>query len=172
MSEPHIGEIRLFGGNFAPVGWALCDGSLLPIAEYDALYNLLGTRYGGDGQQTFAVPDLRGRMPVHRGQGPGLSDRVAGQAFGTETVTLTVAQLPPHDHRLAASSGLATSSSPVGAVPAQVLEDAAYSTGGAGVGLQADAVSPAGSGLPHANVQPVLAVTYIISLFGIYPFAS
>lgn len=168
MSTPFIGEIRMFAGTFAPVGWELCQGQLLPISEYEALYVLIGTTYGGDGQTTFALPDLRGRAPVHQGQGPGLSNRVPGQAFGTETVTLTLQQMPAHAHPLPAATGLATSTSPVGAVPAAVAEDAAYSAS-RDVVMQADAVSPAGGSQPHANLQPSLAVHFIISLFGIFP---
>src|SRR5512135_3630836 len=112
MSSPYIGEIRLFGGNFAPVGWAFCDGALVPISENDALFNLIGTTYGGDGQLTFALPDLRGRLPMHMGTGPGLSPRTIGEQGGVETVTLTANQIPAHSHVPLSVSGDGNQSTP------------------------------------------------------------
>src|SRR5919198_2564140 len=119
MSDPYVGEIRMFGGSFAPVGWAFCNGQLLPISENETLFNLIGTTYGGDGQETFALPDLQGRVPVHQGQGPGIvTNYVIGQAMGVESVTLTTQQIPLHNHAFFASTGAGTSPSPVGNIPA------------------------------------------------------
>jgi microcystin-dependent protein len=167
MSQPFIGEIRMFGGNFAPQGWALCDGSLLPISEYDVLYTLIGTTYGGDGQTTFALPDLRGRFPVHQGTGGGQTV-VMGQSGGTETVTLTRNQLPAHTHQLTGSSA-AMSQSPANALPAQ-WDEGQYSTAPpTAASLAPSAVSAAGGSTPHENRSPYLAVGFIIALFGVYP---
>jgi microcystin-dependent protein len=165
MGQPYIGEIRMFGGNFAPAGWMFCEGQLLPIAENDALFVLIGTTYGGDGQNTFALPDLRGRIPVHQGT------ELVGAQGGVEAVTLTTAQTPNHTHALVASTTLASSPDPGGAVLAQsrtagidlYLEDITT------VALAATAVTPAGGSQPHTNMQPYLCVSFIISLFGIFP---
>ena len=167
MPDPFIGEIRLFAGNFAPDGWAFCDGQLLQIADNDALYQLIGTTYGGDGQSTFALPDLRGRLPVGTGQGAGLTNRPLGQRAGTEAVSLTTAQMPAHTHRALASSAAATTSSPRGAVPAA---GGAYAAApDASTVLDDNLTGGAGKGATHPNLQPSLAVSYIISLFGIFP---
>jgi microcystin-dependent protein len=173
MSSPFIGEIRLFGGNFAPQGWAFCSGQLLPIAEYDALFSLIGTTYGGDGQTTFALPDLRGRVPVHQGQGPGLSARVMGEAGGSETVALGTAQVPPHVHVLTVSTLGATAGTPISNVPAAAASGTTtkmYAAAAATpTNMASAAVSHVGDGFPHENRMPYLAVSFIISLFGIYP---
>lgn len=170
MSTPYIGEIRMFGGNFAPQGWAFCDGSLLPISENDALFTLIGTTYGGDGQTTFALPDLRGRLPVHMGQGGGLSSRIIGETGGTESVTLTMTQIPAHTHALLGSSSLASELSPAGTVIASPTNIDLYRPGSAPVSaLAANAISPAGGSQPHDNIQPFLCISFIISLFGIFP---
>src|SRR5262245_24456486 len=116
MSDPYVGDIRIFGGNFAPLGWAFCDGRLLPISENEVLFQLIGTTYGGDGQETFALPDLQGRIPIHMGQGPGLSNFVLGEQGGVESVTLNTNQIPVHSHQLGAADG-ATGATPAGAVP-------------------------------------------------------
>ena len=168
MSDPYLGEIRLFAGNFAPVNWALCQGQLLSIAENDALYNLIGTTYGGDGQSIFALPDLRGRVPVHQGQGPGLSQRTMGALVGTESVTLTTGQLPAHTHPLHATTAAATITTPAGALLATTTADS-YGPGPATTPMAAGAVGPAGGAQPHDNMAPTLTVNYIISLVGIYP---
>lgn len=164
MSNPFIGEIRMFGGNFAPLGWAFCDGQLMAIAENVALFSLIGTTYGGDGQNTFALPDLRSRVPLHTG--PGF---VQGQSGGVEQVTLTVAQMPAHNHSQIATTATATpaaapSGSLVAASTATKFYGAAPSTPTA-----PSAILPAGQGQPHDNMAPFLAVSFIISLFGIFP---
>ncbi len=168
MSEPYVGEIRMFGGNFPPVGWAFCDGQSLPISENEVLFQLIGTTYGGDGQETFNVPDLRGRVPIHMGTGAGLSTYQIGEAAGVEAVTLTTNQVPSHAHAWVASDGAATSGSPAGNVLAegQARTFAAYSTPAT---LHANTVAPAGGSQPHDNLQPYLCISFIISLFGIFP---
>ena len=168
-----LGEIRMFAGNFAPRGWALCNGALLAISQNDALFALLGTTYGGDGQSTFALPDLRGRVPMHNGQGPGLSSYTEGETVGVESVTLLVAQMGAHNHNLRmqcnGDAGSATLATPVNAYPGQTeggtpyanKTNAAMGSGGGG-GI-------AGGGQPHENVQPYLAVNFIIAVEGIFP---
>jgi len=169
MANPYVGEIRLFAGNFAPNGWALCQGQLVAIAENSTLYNLIGTTYGGDGQSTFALPDLRGRVPVHQGQGTGLSPRSPGQAGGAETVTLQSAQTPLHTHALHASTATATVGTPGGSVLATTTT-ASYGPGPATTAMATGAISNTwGNAQPHENMAPTLTVNYIISLYGIYP---
>ncbi len=173
MSNPFVGEIRLFAGNFAPLGWAFCDGSLLAISDNDVLFNLIGTTYGGDGQSTFALPDLRGRVPVHAGTSSGTSF-VLGQAGGSETVTLTAAQVPQHSHALLGSAASATTTSPAGAVPATLAEVTtfAYGTDAPLTTLAPQTIGAAGGNQPHDNLQPFLCINYVISLFGIFPSPS
>lgn len=169
MSNPYVGEIRLFAGNFAPNGWALCQGQLVSIAENETLYSLIGTTYGGDGQSTFALPDLRGRVPVHQGQAPGLSLRTMGQAGGAESVTLQPDQTPAHTHVLHASSAPASAGAPTGNVLAATTA-ASYGPGPATTAMAAGAIaSPWSNPQPHENMAPTLTVSYIISLYGIYP---
>lgn len=169
MGQPYLGEIRIFAGNFAPSGWAFCNGQRLQISEYETLFNLIGTTYGGDGQNTFAVPDLRGRAPVHMGQGSGLSGRTLGETGGVETVTLTSSQMPPHHHGML--YGMGTRASPVGSHLAQTPgRDFRYATAaGSNTSLAALTVDAVGGNQPHENRSPYLAVNFIISLFGIYP---
>ena len=171
MSEPFVGEIRMFAGNFAPQGWAFCDGQLLAISQNDALFSLLGTIYGGDGQTTFALPDLRGRIPVHMGSGPGLSPRQLGSNGGNETVTLTVNQLPPHSHALNGTDAAATANSPAGNVPAASNTIDLYATADpvASDALASSSLGNSGGSQPHSNLMPFLCVNFIIALFGIYP---
>jgi len=170
MSNPYIGEIRLFGGNFAPVDWNFCDGSLLQISQYTALFNLLGTYYGGDGTQTFALPDLRSRIPIHMGQGAGLTNYPLAASGGVETVVVSVAQLPAHTHSLTVSGTAGTASSPIGNFPGATSSVSLYRTGTATVALAAGALpTAAGSNLPHNNIQPIQGLSFIIALFGIYP---
>jgi microcystin-dependent protein len=165
VSEPYVGEIRMFGGNFAPVGWRLCDGSLLPISDNEVLFTLIGTTYGGDGQSTFALPDLRGRVPVHQGSG-----YYPGQADGTETVTLTTAQFGPHSHPFLGSTDPGGQRNPTGNVPATITAGSAYVQQPAAAALAAASIQPApGGGQPHDNMQPYLCVTFIISLAGVFP---
>jgi microcystin-dependent protein len=164
---PYIGEIRMFGGNFAPAGWAICDGGLLPISEYSPLYTLIGTTYGGDGVNTFAVPDLRGRFPVD--VGTGASQTVAlGQMGGTETVTLTGSQLPVHTHPIAASS-TANSQSPASSVPAQWVESQYSAADPTAASLAPNSVTSTGGSAPHENRSPYLGISFIIALTGIFP---
>ncbi|MBZ0305164.1 MAG: tail fiber protein [Anaerolineae bacterium] len=170
MAQPYVGEIRMFGGNFAPAGWAFCEGQLLPISEYETLFNLIGTTYGGDGESTFAMPDLRGRIPIHQGQGPGLSSYILAETGGVESVTLAVSQLPSHTHLYQATgSGGTLQPSPVGAAvtndrvimfsPGLLTPDT----------MPPQTVSPVGGNQPHDNMMPFLCVSFIISLFGIFP---
>ncbi|KGF67334.1 hypothetical protein LL06_23295 [Hoeflea sp. BAL378] len=172
MSDPYIGEIRMFAGTFAPLNWAFCNGQLMPIANNDALYALLGTVYGGDGIVTFALPDLRGRLPLHVGQGPGLSPRQIGQVGGSEEETLIIPQLPSHNHGVLAESGAGGKSSPKDVAPA-TASSALYSPVGSVTGpMSGQALGAAGGSQPHENMMPYLCVNFIISLFGIYPTQS
>jgi microcystin-dependent protein len=166
----YVGEIRMFGGNFAPAGWEFCNGQMLPIAENDALFNLIGTTYGGDGETTFALPDLQGRAPVHQGQGPGIgSNYVIGEKAGVETVTLTTQQIPVHNHPWLASTGSGTSNSPENNVLASPPVAKLYRAGTPSDPMSPTMVQPVGGSQPHDNLQPYLAVSYIISLFGEFP---
>jgi len=171
--DPYIGEVRMFGGSFAPVGWAMCDGSLLSIANNEALFSLLGTTYGGDGQTTFGLPDLRGRVPLHPGSGVSL-----GQVAGDEAVTLTPNNFPAHSHTFAASASQGQTNDPKGNVVAEVAavnvyvkDDPSTSLNGATIGPSVANGMPYGSDgpFPHDNMQPFLCVTFIIALEGIYP---
>lgn len=167
MGTPYIGEIRMFAGNFAPAGWAFCDGSIIPISENDTLFNLIGTTYGGDGQNTFALPDLRSRVPVHMGTGGG-SSYVIGQNGGEEQVTLTVSQIPAHNHTPLCNSGLGSASDPTNGVWAQTTA-APYNTTAPSIAMGANAIGPTGGSQPHDNMVPFLVINFIISLFGIFP---
>jgi len=171
VSTPYLGEIRMFAGTFAPVGWAFCDGSLVDIAQNDALFTLIGTTYGGDGVNTFALPDLRGRVPIHQGQGPGLSPRTIGERAGTESVTLTTTQLPGHTHAVLAALVPATTGSPAGATWAATSAPS-YATGPTTTTMSAAALAPAGGGQPHENRVPSLGVNFIIAIYGIFPSQS
>ncbi|MDP9239537.1 MAG: tail fiber protein [Actinomycetota bacterium] len=164
MADPFIGEIRMFAGSFSPNGWMFCNGAILPISEYDTLFTLIGTTYGGDGQETFALPNLQSRLPLHRN-----ASHLLGEASGTETVTLTTSQMPLHAHALTASSGNATASGANGNVLAQTPTYTPYIAAGANKALSPVSVGPEGGSQPHENVQPFLCINFIISLFGIYP---
>lgn len=176
MDSPFLGTISLFAGNFAPRGWALCNGQLLSISTNQALFSIIGTTYGGDGIRTFALPDLRGRAPIHQGQGPGLTNRNLGELGGEEHVTLQVTQIPAHVHTLNASTNTANQASPATNVLA-VSTDASVGgaplnfTGSAGINtfMSPNSIGPAGGNGPHDNMQPYLAVTFIIALEGIFP---
>lgn len=168
MSDQYLGEIRLFAGNFAPVGWLTCSGQLLPISENDALYALLGTTYGGDGVTTFALPDLRGRVAMSAGRGLSGTTYVLGQAAGTESVTLLSTQIPPHSHAPAASNAAATARAPGNDYWA-MAEVAQYSTATPNTPLNVQAIQPTGGNLPHENMMPFVAMTYIIATQGIFP---
>jgi microcystin-dependent protein len=164
MSDPYVGEIRMFGGNFAPAGWAFCDGALMPISENETLFNLIGTTYGGDGQATFQLPDLRGRFPVH--VGPSFQQ---GQVGGVESVTLTVNQIPIHNHVPQASTANGNSTSPANSVWANFPDGAVYNAAVGPTNLNAGALGSSGGSQPHDNMMPFLCVSFIISLFGIFP---
>lgn len=176
MTEPYLGEIRMFGGNFAPIGWVMCDGQLLSIAENDALYNLMGTTYGGDGINTFGVPDLRGRTPTHQGTKNGQT-YVLGQKTGVETVTLIAAQLPSHTHPFLAASTTADVAVPTaqtmisnqGPTGSGVFGYAPYNAGNTQIALTAASTTPAGGSQPHDNMQPYLGINFILATAGIYP---
>lgn len=167
MAQPYIGQIKIFAGNFAPQGWVFCDGRLLAISENSALFTLIGTTYGGDGQETFGVPDLRGRLALNQGQGPGLSNYVIGQALGSETVTLTQSQLPAHTH-IAAGNSAAGGGTPSGSTWA-IGSLLAYGPSATLQGMNPAGVAFSGGNQPHSNMMPYLAVNYILSLFGIFP---
>jgi microcystin-dependent protein len=174
MGEPYVGEIRMFGGSFAPAGWAMCNGATLPISENDTLFNLIGTTYGGDGQQTFNLPDLQGRAPVHMGQGPGISQNyVIGEKAGVESVTLTTNQIPIHSHSFVASSDAGQSAQPQNALFALLPTGNLYTQPQQpAVNLNSNMLSAAGGSQPHDNIQPYLCITFIISLFGVFPSQS
>ena len=164
MSQPFIGEIRMFAGNFAPVGWAFCNGALIPISENDALFNLIGTTYGGDGQTTFALPNLQSRVPVHVGPGFAL-----GQSGGTESVTLTTSQIPAHSHVPQCKSDNGDSTDPTGRVWAQPTSGTIYDTSAPSVTMSPAAIGSSGGSQPHDNMLPFLVINFILSLFGVFP---
>lgn len=177
MSEPFIAEVRIFAGNFAPRGWAFCDGQLLPIANNTALFSLIGTIYGGDGRTTTALPNLEGRAPMHPGHGPGLTSRRLGQRLGVEDVTLTEAQIPSHSHTVRATSAPGTG----GLVPGATTSLAANGFGdnlyqnnvtSSLVTMSTDTLSPTGGNQSHNNMQPYLVLNFIIALQGLYPSRS
>lgn len=169
MAQPYVGEIRMFGGNFAPAGWMFCSGQLLPISENETLFNLIGTTYGGDGQNTFALPNLQGRVPIHMGTGTGLSTRVLGETGGTEQETLTLQQIPLHTHQAVASS-TGASDSPNGNVWATATGGALpYGPDPGEATLNAGSLFTAGGNQPHDNMIPFLGISFIISLFGVFP---
>jgi microcystin-dependent protein len=169
MSEPFVGEIRMFAGNFAPRGWAFCDGQLLAVSQNDALFSLLGTIYGGDGRTTFGLPDLRGRIPIHAGHGPGLSERRLGAKGGAEKVTLTVNQLPSHSHRLHATNQQANTLEPVTRALAPTAFGDVYSPDFAPENMSSSAITQVGGSRSHTNLMPFLCIHFIIALVGIYP---
>ena len=168
MSDPFIGEIRLVGFNFAPRGWALCDGQLLSIAENDALFALIGTTYGGDGQSTFALPDFRSRMPIHQGTGSSGTSYTMGESSGTETVTLIVNQIPTHTHQAQAQSGAGNQPGPGGNIWASSGLNQ-YNSSAADSDMNAQAITSTGGNLPHDNMMPFLTINFVIALEGIFP---
>jgi microcystin-dependent protein len=165
MSGPYVGEIRMFAGNFAPAGWALCAGQTVPISENETLFQLIGTTYGGDGQETFNLPNLQSRVPVHVGTG-----FVLGQAAGAENVTLTTQQIPIHSHPAVATTNANTAALPGGNLLAQGAD--IYEPNTAGNAVMSPALTPAGGSQPHSNLQPFLCVNFIISLYGVFPSQS
>ncbi len=165
MAQPYVGEIRMFAGNFAPVGWMFCEGQLLPISENETLFNLIGTTYGGDGESTFALPDLRGRIPLHQGNG-----FILAETGGAEEIILTITQMPAHSHPMLASTNLAQDTNPAGKVVGQIGGGALpYIQDTTDTNLNALSVSSVGGNQPHTNFQPYLCINFIISLFGIFP---
>lgn len=164
MAQPYVGELRIFAGNFAPAGWMFCSGQLLPISEYETLFNLIGTTYGGDGQSTFALPDLRGRLPIHQGSSYPLA-----QTGGAEEVTLSINQIPAHSHPMRGASGNGSQANPSGNVLASSTLVKLYSGEAADTAMAATSITSVGGNQPHANFQRYLCVNYIISLFGIFP---
>jgi microcystin-dependent protein len=167
VSQPFVGEIRMFAGNFAPAGWMFCEGQLLPISENETLFNLIGTTYGGDGQSTFGLPDLRGRLPIHQGGGFTLA-----QNGGVETVVLNVNQIPAHTHPFLASSDIANSPDPTNSLVARSPQINMFLNANASVTMSTQFLSNTGGDQPHSNFQPYLCVDFIISLFGIFPSQS
>jgi microcystin-dependent protein len=167
MSQPYVGEIRMVGFSFAPAGWAFCDGQLLPISENDTLFTLIGTTYGGDGEETFALPNLQSRVPVHKTTTQDLAE-----AAGTESVTLTIQQIPVHNHAMLGTTNAATTNSLDNNLPASLLAagtNSAYGTDPPNRALDPSSVTPTGGSQPHDNTQPFLVVSFVISLFGIFP---
>ena len=167
MSNPFIGEIRMFAGNFAPAGWAFCDGQLLPIAENDALFILIGTTYGGDGQETFALPNLQSRIPLHQGNG-----FILGETGGVEEVTLTVQQIPVHSHPLIGTTSIANDASPSQNVPAQTGTFDGFQSSPPNAAMAPQSVGPLGGSQPHTNFQPYLCINFIVALFGVFQPAN
>ncbi len=172
MSNPYVGEIRMFGGNFAPAGWQFCAGQLLPIAENETLFNLIGTTFGGDGESTFGLPDLQGRVPLHQGQGPGLGNYTLGETGGVESVTITTQTMAAHNHPMIATNS-AAQLSPANATMATPSGTQAglrtYSAAAPNTTLNPASILPQGGSQPHDNFMQTLAVSFIISLFGIFP---
>jgi microcystin-dependent protein len=167
MAQPYVGEIRIFAGSFAPAGWMFCDGAPLPISENEVLFQLIGTTYGGDGESVFNLPDLRGRVPIHQGNG-----FILAETGGVEQVTLTVQQIPAHTHPLLASTAVGTAASPLGSVLAASGSSNVYRQGPGAVALSTQTVAQAGGSQPHTNFQPYLCLDFIISLFGLFPSPS
>ena len=172
MSQPYIGEIKMFGGNFAPNGWLFCQGQLLATADYDTLFQSIGTTYGGDGQTTFALPNLSGRVPVHQGNGPGLTNRVIGELGGTEAVTLTSQQIPQHTHAAVVSSSAGSTGVPSSSVTLGIADIDLHIIESPSVNMNTATIGNTGGSQPHNNLQPTLAINFIISLFGIFPSPS
>lgn len=169
MPEPMIGEIRMFAGNFAPAGWALCQGQTLPISENETLFQLIGTTYGGDGEETFNLPNLASRIPIHMGISPQGNNYQIGEAAGTEQETLTVQQIPNHSHQLLVSTSPGNVNSPGGNITAESAAVKVYIDDVPSVAMNTQAVTPQGGSQPHENTQPFLVINFIISLFGVFP---
>jgi microcystin-dependent protein len=164
MAQPYVGEIRMFAGNFAPAGWMFCEGQLLPISENETLFQLIGTTYGGDGQSTFALPDLRGRIPVHQGNGFTLAE-----TGGAEEVTLTVSQIPAHSHPLLAANATGNDPNPNNNLLAESSAVSLYQSASPTAAMAPQSISSTGGSQPHTDFQPYLCIDFIISLFGIFP---
>lgn len=168
MSDPFVAEVRIFAGNFAPRGWALCDGQLLPISQNTALFSLLGTVYGGDGRSIFALPNLQGRAPMFYGQGPGLSLYSIGEESGSETITLLEAEIPNHTHSVNSVVNQASATDPTGLYMGTTTENT-YTTTATNAQMSPNAIATAGGNLPHNNMQPYLVLTFLIALQGVFP---
>lgn len=168
MGSPYVGEIRMFGGNFAPAGWAFCNGALLPISENEVLFQLIGTTYGGDGQETFALPNLQGRVPIHMGTNQGVTYQI-GEAAGVETVTLTTNQIPVHNHAFLGSATNGGQASPTNNVLSNSTVLTPYAPENPTAQMANNALLPVGGSQPHENMQPYLCISFIISLFGVFP---
>jgi microcystin-dependent protein len=168
MAQPYVGELRMFAGSFAPAGWMFCDGQLLPISENEVLFQLIGTTYGGDGQSTFALPNLQSRVPIHMGTSAGTTYQI-GEAAGVESVTLTTQQIPSHTHAFTGSDANGTQANPAANILASVTTTTPYVDEFVGGQFAANTITPAGGSQPHENCQPFLVISYIISLFGIFP---
>jgi microcystin-dependent protein len=164
MAQPYVGEIRMFAGNFAPAGWMFCEGQLLPISENETLFQLIGTTYGGDGESTFALPDLRGRLPLHQGNG-----FILAETGGAEEITLTVSQIPAHSHPLLGANAVANDPNPTNNLLGESSAITLYQNGNPAAAMAPQSVSSVGGSQPHTNFQPYLCVDFIISLFGIFP---
>lgn len=169
MAQPFVGEIRMFAGTFAPAGWMFCDGQQLPISENETLFNLIGTTYGGDGEETFALPNLQSRIPLHQGTGAGGSTYIIGETGGVEEVTLTVPQIPSHGHAAIGAAVTGDQTSAENALPASSVTITPYLNTPPDASFHPAAIGPTGGSQPHTNLQPYLCINYIISLFGIYP---
>lgn len=170
MGEPFIGEIRMFAGNFAPAGWAFCQGQLIPISQNDTLFNLIGTMYGGDGQETFGLPNLSGRAPMHFGQGPGISQSYQqGEMAGVEQVTLSTSQIPVHNHAFVASTDTALNTSPTNNILAAGITTKLFTQDVTNGSMNPQSVSAVGGNQPHENMQPFLVISFILSLYGVFP---
>ncbi len=169
MADPFVAEIRIMACNFAPTGWAFCNGQLLPISQNTALFSLLGTYYGGNGQSTFGLPDLQGRAPMHQGQGPGLSSRFLGEEGGVETVTLIQSEIPVHNHNIMTVNDIGDTNQPTGNSLSRSSGASVYGTAGGNAMLAVTALGVTGSSFPHNNMQPYLALNFVIALQGVYP---
>ncbi|MFC3679477.1 phage tail protein [Bacterioplanoides pacificum] len=174
MADPYVAEIRLFAGNYAPTRWALCNGQILPITQNSALFSLIGTTYGGDGRSTFGLPDMQGRIPVHQGTGPGLSRRPLGQKYGAESISLLASQMPSHSHHFQVSSDSASAATPSNMVLGSVESPDAFYTmtpesGAALTQMNKNSTINTGHSQPHSNMMSYQAITFILSLTGIYP---
>jgi len=169
VADPFVAEIRIFPFNFAPKGWAFCDGQILPLSQNTALFSLLGTTYGGDGRSTFQLPDMQGNAPMHPGQGPGLSLHDLGEMGGTQTVTLLTSEIPMHSHALNASVSDGTDTKPANELFAQGVGVQIWGTNAPNANLAGNAIAPAGGNLPHNNMQPYLTLNFCIAMQGVYP---
>jgi microcystin-dependent protein len=169
MADPFVAEIRIFAGNFPPKGWAFCNGQILPISQNTALFSLLGTTYGGNGQSTFALPNLQGSAAMHPGQGPGLSQRFLGEQAGTQSVTLLTTEMPIHNHNALPKSSLSNSQTPAGQAWAGSTLAKQYTSTAPNVTMNVQAIGITGSSFPHNNLQPYLVLNFIIALQGVYP---